>query len=367
MKVLIVHHQMALYGGAEVVVVRLAQYLQKHGHEVSILAASSAPHLEYESLNIITPSKEVSWHLWDGAFHSLGEIGRVYLALRSLYAKHASEYDAINVHNFPAIWAVPKTQKSLTWMCNEVPDLWHRTETKGLVDRLLNVGRLSDRLIVRSKAPTAVVADEQCADRFYRRYGLQSHIIPYGIDGEFFAQEATADWRPKFRIIQPSMVSPSKGQLEVLRAVKGLDVEVLFVGYVEPQHLYTKRLEQYMHDNDLDTAFTGHVGREALRTLYKTSYLAVFPGKGQGSWLGPFEALAAGTPIVVSPNLSCSSLIREKNLGIVTNDLRGAIKEVFMHYSKYHNLALEGQRFVLDSLTWDNFGMRMTELMNETR
>ena len=126
MKILIVHHQMTLYGGAEVVVVRLAKHFQSHGHEVGILAASSAPNPVYEGLNIITPPNQASWHLWDGAISSLLEINDVLTHLHKMCKHLIREYDALNVHNFPCIWAVPKTDKRVVWMCNEIPELWHR-------------------------------------------------------------------------------------------------------------------------------------------------------------------------------------------------------------------------------------------------
>lgn len=360
MKVLIVHHQMALYGGAELVVVRLAHYLQEHGHKVTILAASTSLHTEYEGLDIITPSREISWHLWDGTISSLHEICGVLMSLRKLCIKYANSFDVINTHNFPTTWAVP-SRKKIVWMCNEVPDLWHRGSIPSLVNQVLNAGRLADRLIVRSKRPTAAVPDARCAERFEHRYGFSPEVIPYGIDGEFFAQFGGGWHYDKFSVIHPAMISPSKGQLEVLEAIKGLDVRVVFAGYYEPQHPYTAKLIQCA--TGLDTHFVGHINKEALRNLYHTAHVAVFPGKGQGSWLGPFEALATGTPVIVSPNLSCSTLISENNLGIVTNDLCEAFREVIRNYSEYRVQALRGREFVLNNLTWDKFGARMVELM----
>jgi len=249
-------------------------------------------------------------------------------------------------------------------MCNEVPDLWHRGNTPGFVDRLLNMGRLFDRLIVRSKRPAAVVADTRCAERFEYRYGFSPEIIPYGIDGEFFSQGVSTQKPDKFCVIQPSMISPSKGQLEVLEAVKRLDIGVVFAGYYEPQHPYTAELIQ--RAASLDAHFTGHINKEDLRELYHTAHVAVFPGKGQGSWLGPFEALATGTPVIVSPNLSCSTIIDAHDLGIVTNNLDNALREVMRNYPRHQQQALKGKEFVLNNLTWDNFGRRFEEALEHT-
>jgi len=362
MKVLIVHHQMALYGGAELVVVRLAHYLQEQGHKVSILAASTAQHNDYEGLDIITPPKEVNWHLWNGTISSLREIYGVLMSLHKLCNRYANSFDVINTHNFPTTWTVPN-KKKVVWMCNEVPDLWHNEHVPVLLNQVLNTGRLIDRAIVRSKQLTAVVPDSRCAQRFRHRYGLIPKVIPYGIDGKFFSQQVDAEKSSKFCIIQPSMISPSKGQLEVLDAVRSLDARVIFAGYYEPRHPYTLKL--FLDSRGRDITFTGHINKEGLRELYNTAHVAVFPGKGQGSWLGPFEALASGCPIIVSPNLSCSALIKQHQLGIVTFDIGSAFREIQCNYPKYQQQALRGRELVLDKLTWSNFGARMLELMEK--
>jgi len=360
MKVLIVHHQMALYGGAELVVVRLANYLKEHGHKVTILAASSSVHSEYEGLDIVTPSKECKWCLWDGGLKSLQSIYQVFLALRHLGTTYVDNFDVVNVHNFPAVWAIPK-RKRIVWMCNEVPDLWHRGSTPRVINQLLNLGRLADKAIVCSKQPTAVVPDVQSAKCFETRYKFLPEIIPYGIDGEFFSKRLGTERNKVFTVIQPAMISPSKGQMETLKATEKLNARVMFVGHYELRHPYTLELRQ--NSKGRDVIFFGHTNREELRKLYYTAHVAVFPGKGQGSWLGPFEALSAGVPMVVSPNLNCAEIIRQNNLGTVTYDLPKALNVIKDNYPEYQAQALRGREFVLHELTWDKFGAQMEKIL----
>ncbi len=362
MKVLIVHPQMALYAGAEIVVVRLAHYLQEHGHEVSILTLSTAPHPDYEGLNFILPAedKRIQYRL-RGSIGALWDVLKIYQALQELCTEYLPYYDLVNPHNFPAIWAVSNSKRTV-WMCNEVPDLWHGADVSGLANRLFDIGRLADRAIVRNKLPLAVVPDERCAETFYRRYGLKPYIIPYGIEP---FDETHREAGPDFWVIQPSMISPSKDQMSTLKAVEQLTPRptVIFTGYREPLHPYTIQLDKYIASHSLSAVFTGHVSRERLQELYGSVHAAVFPGKGQGSWLGPFEALSAGVPVVISPNLSCSELIAEQGIGIVTDNLAGALQAIRNDYPRYREQALRGREFVLRELTWDAFGARMLEVM----
>lgn len=360
MKILIVHPQMALYGGAEVVVVRLARYLQEQGHKVDILTLSTAKHTDYEGLSFILPKHETQYRLRGDSFSALRDVYHVYRELRSLCLEHGG-YDVVNPHNFPAIWSVPKHGR-VVWMCNEIPDLWHNRRIPRLINPLLNAGRFGDRLVARGKHPRAVVADDGMAQLFRHRYLLEPIVIPYGIDGSFFAQPQAIS-RDGFCVIQPSMVSPSKNQMAVLEAAGKLGTKVVFAGYREDTNPYTTELDTYAARNGVDAVFTGHVSREELRTLYYKASVAIFSGRGQGSWLGPFEALATGRPVIVSPNLTCAETIRREDIGLVTNDIVSAVEDVRTNYAKRQRQALRGREFVLRELTWDKFCSRFEELL----
>lgn len=361
MKILIVHPQMGQYGGAELVVVRMTQHLQSWGHEVDILTLSSTDHPDYSGLNFILPKHQIEYRLRTG-IRFFPNIAQMYLTLRGMYNGRVHNYDAINIHNFPAIWTAPNNGK-VVWMCNEIPDLWHNSSASSLTRAGFTVGKIVDRYLVKSRHPKVVVADERCAERIRQRYDLESTIIPYGID----AFEQSTKRSDVFTVIHPAMVSPSKNQMEVLQALVGLKSHVrarlIVSGYYEPLHPYTLSLHDYIKQHHLDVEFVGLGTRTILQELYAQAHVAVFPGRGQGSWLGPFEQLTLGTPVIVSPNLSCSDLIKTKELGTVTTDFQSAILDVYNNYSKYQVQASKARNYVLRELTWDKFTRRMLELM----
>ena len=364
MKVLIAHSQMAMYGGAEVLIVRLATYLQNQGHLVTIATLSTRNIDAYKDLEIITPKHQIEYRL-RGSISALSDIYKMWNELDSLCTELSSGYDVVNTHNFPAIWCAPRNKK-VVWMCNEIPDLFHNRHISLLINPLLNSGRWFDRTMARSRHPIAVVADENIAKTFEHRYLLKPTIIPYGIDGEFFAVTQNKKSDSVFTVLQPSMVSPSKNQLALLVALnelkdKILNIHVIFAGYMEQENSYTKLLQDFIktHNLNRNVTFTGLVTREYLRELYSVADVAVFPGVGQGSWLGPFEAMAASVPVIVSPKLSCSSLIARERLGCVSDNITEEIIKVF-------NNKPETQRqkeYVLQNLTWNKFCGEFTKLL----
>jgi len=377
-KVLIVHPQMAIYGGAEIVIVKLAKYLEANNHKVSILTLTTANHKDYDNLDIILPPLEkdrIQYRMRNGSIPTLIEIFQIYNVMKSMVRENINDYDIVNTHNFPAIWTIPNN-KPAVWMLNEIPDLWHNQHIPKLVNPLLNAGRFGDRIISKSKKPSIVVADKRMAKLCEHRYQIAPHVIPYGIDSEFWGEKIQAnraDYQLKendFVIIAPSMVTPCKKQSDILDAILALnqvipDLKVIFAGYKDDNNDYTKQLFQFISDNSLkeNVIFTGMIDREQLRTLYNLANIAVFAGSGQGSWLGGFEALATGTPIIVSPQLTCSELVKSEKLGIVNDNLVESLKEIYEHRKDFKKQAEQQKEYVQQYLTWDNFCKTMTECM----
>jgi len=373
MKVMILHPQMALYGGAEVVVVRLAKYLMSRGHYTAIATLSTAEHPDYKGLYFLLPppTMQIEYKL-RGSLAALWDVNHIARGLNWLCKTYSSAFDIINAHNFPSMWAIPPTN-NIVWMCNEVPDLWHGSNGR-FMSKMFEVGREFDSLLVNRKNYRAIVADDKVATIFRNRYHQEPEVVPYGIDSfEYPAHRKHVISKyhlnmQYFKILCPSMVSPSKNQLATLQAAVQLrehnvPVQVILSGYCESTHPYTKLLHQYIRDQHLNVVFVPPTSREELQALYQTVEVAVFMGKGQGSWLGPFEQLSAGTPVIVSPNLTCSSLIDREALGIVSDDLVGMLEEVQKNYSLYHKQAQVGQKYVLTNLTWDKFCAKLTNLM----
>ena len=360
-KVLMMHSQMSMYGGAELLVVRLARYLQEHNNKVTIATLASKDIDAYKGLEIITPQHQIEYRL-RGSLSALKDVYEMWRELSNLCYKLVPSYDVINVHNFPSIWCVPSNKK-VVWMCNEVPDLFHNRHISSLINPLLNSGRWIDRTVARSKHPIVVVSDESMARIFSHRYLIKPEIIPYGIDGEFFASGKKVG-HTNFTIIQAAMVSPSKNQLAVLETARVLkstipNLQIIFAGYMEPNNVYTHVLKDYIKEHSLNVTFTGLISREYLRELYYSADVAVFPGVGQGSWLGPFEAMAASVPVIVSPKLTCSSLISREMLGTVNEDFVTAIKKIYTQPPS----TTKAKQFILQNLTWEKFCSEFEKLL----
>lgn len=377
MRVLIVYPHMALYGGAELVIVKLANYLTEKGIENAILSLSVLDEIkkELKGTKLITikdkkPDKK-------GLSKFMNFASETMLLQRNVN-KLRKDYDVINVHNFPAEYSLFPFAKNSVWMCNEPPMQLYLMKNLSLPTRIAaRVVEKFDKFLVKNYIKYSVVADEFNAQRFRKIYGIEPEIINYGIDYEFFSKGNTDSVRKifglkdSFNLIHVGTLTPLKNQMESIRVVEKLknkipNIKLLLVGWGEEN--YEMVLRKYVKEKKLEKTivFTGHLKRNVIRDLYKACDAALFPIKSQGGWLSPFEALCSGIPIIVSSSITSSDIIKMNGIGIVTNDFSAAVLNIYKNRKKYKIMGERGRKWVKENLTWDKFSKKMLEVFEKT-
>lgn len=374
MRVLIVHPYMTLYGGAELVIVKLANYMTKKKIKNAMLTLDISPELrkELRGSEIILPEKPLKF---SPRMPYVLTLLPTALALTKYLRRNLERFDVINVHNFPAELVASSCPKKVVWMCNEPPKLHFAAPSP--VERVLGeVITALDKRVVRKHVNRVCVADEFNAARFEKIYGIKPVIIPYGVDYEFFSKGNGSKARKKFNLnkddfvlLQVGMLTPFKNQLESVKVVKNLksripEIKLILAGHGGNE--YEKMLKSYVHKFELENhvIFTGHLSRAAIRDLYAACDVALFPVKPQGGWLSPFEALCAGKPIIVSTSMTAAKMIKKNKIGIVTDDLSRAVLDTCANSRKYRKISQRGKKWVKENLSWDRFCEKMVEVFH---
>lgn len=366
---------MAVYSGAEVVIIKLATYLTKKGIENTIVTLSA--HLrvleDCSEIQLTIPSKQYPFKTRSKDFLSAVGLIKEVIALRTYVRKHIGSFDVINVHNFPAPWSV-LPYRPCVWMCNELPELWNNPNPSPPLKILRDGGVLYDKFVVKKYVDAICVSDEANARRVIERYGIQPHIVYYGIDYNFFSNGNRNRALRKFNLhddfvlLQVGWLNPQKNQLESIKAVEQLkdkipNMKLVLVGSGHG-YLYENMLKSYVSKKSLNkqVIFLSHLPREEVRDLYHVCHVLLHPVKQQGGWLAPFEALCASKPIIVSSSMTAATIIERQKIGIVTNDFAKAIWDVYNNPTLYYDMARRGKRWVADNLSWDTFGQRMVKV-----
>ena len=367
MRILIVYPKIFIYGGAELLVVKLCNYLSKMGIQNTLLTTSIIPEVA-DALNethVLIAEKP--------------EKKNLYLHLWRSVRENIRHYDLLNVHNFPAELAAFLCDIPVVWMCNE-PELHliksKYTSTKQKIT--WNILAKAERHIVKKHIANVVVSDSFNAQRFSSLYGgIQPEIIHYGIDFQFFGAgdkrqaRAKLGLGEKFAILHSGMITPLKNQLQSLKALRGIITHIpnpllVFAGFWDDA--YRAELDTFISKYDLHrfVLFTGLIDRNALRDYYHACDVLLQPIYSQGGWLSPFEALCAETPIIVSKEMTAAYLIEIEQLGVVTDRYSDAIIDVFENREKYQSVAARTASWVEQNLSWDRFCEGMVQIFRNS-
>jgi len=370
MRVLIVYPRIDLYGGAELLVIRLANYLTRNNIENALLTTNICDEVK----NDLAGTQIISYPYRPFQnFKASLNFFRLWGLLNKGLRKHIDDFDIINVHNYPADLAIYPFRKPVVWMCNEPPEvhvMFKKEKKYTLRWFVINAILRFDNYVVRRFVKNTVVADEFNQRRFKRIYGIDPHIINYGIDCHFFNPgtiKIEERNRERFTVLHVGMLTPLKNQMESIKTIEKLKdkipgIKLKLAGAGEGQYL--RQLNEYINAKQLKpyVEIMGHLSRIQLRDLYHTSQVLIHPIKPQGGWLSPFEAICAGLPIVASPEMTASNIITKNNLGIITDDFSTAILEIYQNLSGYERLADWRADWVRTHLSWDNFCEQMVNV-----
>ena len=364
MKILIVHPNLSYFGGAELVVVKLANHLKEKGHYVRILTLSVSDEIKKE-LNVPVLSEN---KLFDnGLFGIIGQADSLNMDIRDI----ENAFDVIFISNFPAELALRKTKIPAVWYCNEPPTYWLDPQAKIQFPHKMLLWY--EKRVIRDYVKDVCVADEYNASRFAERYGTIPNIIPYGIDYDFFskgsAEKAIENYtlKDRFVVLQVGVVTEQKNQLRSIQAIEKLkdkipNIKLILAGNYNGY--YSSQLMQYISAHKLThyVTFLSNINRNKLRDLYAACDVLIHPIKSQGGWLAPFECMCARKPVIVSPEFTASNIIQEESIGIVTNEYENAVKFV---YDKSNYDTEKGKMYVKENLTWEKFGEKIVGVFEE--
>lgn len=370
-RILIMHTQMKFIGGAELLIIELANWLTRRGIKNDIITLSKSKEVEDRLINtnIIIPKNNID--LRPPGFKSIKDILKFIKIFRKELKKIINNYDVVNFHNFPVTWTLFPKRKPCIWMLNEPPNLWSEPNA-GLFLKFLNKMRIwADRFIVSNSVGIICVADKFNQKRCFERYKRDSKIVYYGVNYDFFSKGKAAkalkkfDIKNKFIIVQSGMITSVKNQFESVQAVKEIKEKIpnaiLILAGEYPDKEYLEKIQRYIKENKLEknVLFTGNLKREDLRDLYKACDVGLYPVGEQGGWLAPFEHLCSGNPVIVSDKLGAASVIKEFDLGIVTKNYSDAILKIYSNLKKYKRDGGRRKKIIMKNLGWNVFTDKM--------
>ncbi|SKA79037.1 glycosyltransferase family 4 protein [Desulfobaculum bizertense] len=175
-----------------------------------------------------------------------------------------------------------------------------------------------------------------------------------GVDGDAFAPRPVPEEQPA-HIVCVGRLVPAKGQhilVDALAKLKEQNVEfrASFVGGGPDKPSLEKAVERYGLSDQV--IFTGAVGQDRVRELYRSAHLFVLPSFAEGVPVVLMEAMAMEIPCVSTQITGIGELIRTGTSGILVSPsdveaLAEAMLKLIQHPDRAAKMGAAGRRAVL--------------------
>lgn len=122
-------------------------------------------------------------------------------------------------------------------------------------------------------------------------------VIPNVVDQETLTIQEPAPWNKRQRIICIGHFCPRKNQLGLIRALRGLDLQITFVGTARPMH--QRYLERCRRESAGQHLFTGALSHYDTLKLLAQSRLAISTSFEETPGIANLEAAALGCNLLL--------------------------------------------------------------------
>ena len=183
-------------------------------------------------------------------------------------------------------------------------------------------GYITDENIAKAFGEEAKKADYHIVASSYSEQalmyeGISSDYIfkiPYGVDENKFVGTGRSYDFDSFNVLFIGEVNQRKGINQVLRVAKNIHNQSVNFNIVGGG--YESASEEYSKYNDC-VKFLGRVSFESLLGQLKDNQAFLFPTMGEGFGLVLLEAMAAGLPVITTPNCAGYDIVVDGENGFV--------------------------------------------------
>lgn len=395
MKIALVEFNLGYLSGAPRFALNVANTLQKNGHRVIVFTSEFqkenfpelSKHLDIRVVPSEIPDKDLR-----GAPTLFGKMKQRFqrnrISLRNakkIAQTMDSDFDLLLCHNTYAyrvgyFYRRKNSSTKIFWIMHDPP--WtYRPAGKFLYDlprELISWIEEKAEKCYYSVMQGVAVLDERNR-KIAERFNLPVYIIRGGLDFEKLYLPVRDISRKKyFRILGVGALNPYRRYEDIISAVsilqkQGIGARAVLVCKLSPNtETYQKFLLDLAEKENIreyvDFHFEG-ASEEELRGIYRESDFYVFPNVIQIWGMAAFEAMAAGLPLVVSWATSVAEVLTDGRNSLLTEpgnprDIAEKIKFLIEHPELYREIALAGQEFVKNNLTWEKYVENLLQVIS---
>ena len=402
MKISIVCLNLSWQAGGVRLIYSFARALKKFGHIVVIYAPevndAAYPDLrEGLDIRVVPAPVPIAWQYTSESLVSrirekLAR-GRTLAAVgRKIAEAMDDDFDIVNLHDFSyriAFLYKKKNPKSkIIWTMNDPPYMYLPKERVlyDIASRVFNWYKdVAERRFFRFIDGVVVLMNRNKV--WAEERGMKAKIVWSGIDfNQFYAPPKRIEKKGAYVILGVGALNKYRRFEDIVDAVKILrerrqNVSSVIVcknmwkedAYRDALLAYARKrgVSEYMHFR-----FDGASDNDLMK-LYASSDFFVLPihlpppRDGFGWQLVPFEAIAAGTPVIASRKIDITEALTDGETGCFVDpcspdQIADKIEMLIRDPGLYFKIATEGQKFVRENMSWEKYAGNVVSLPDES-
>lgn len=385
MKIAILVLDLTVSGGTQRQSLELANYLVKRGHVVKIYCRDVdkkncypelLENLDIHSLNVPPLSK-----IKRAFIPSFLEIPN------KIVTEMDADFDIVNLHDTDTyiIGTLYKRKFNkkipLIYNMNDAPSIFTRKKNSlstllfylrgGFIEKLLCEKYLKDMSVI-------VVLDKINKEMVKKSMKQNAIIIRSGLDTRKFKyKKRNHSSNNKFTVLSVGILYPHRRLEDNIFAIynlrkEGYNVRLKHIGLSDRSPSYAKQIYELVSELGLSKFidFLGQVPEEELIKNYSEADAFVFPNYPQTWGLAVFEAMACGTPVIVSTGAGASEVLTNQENALLVPpkrpDLIGAKIRLLLDDEKlWKKLSVNGREFTEEVIRWDIYGEKMLNIFGK--
>lgn len=195
-------------------------------------------------------------------------------------------------------------------------------------------------------------------------------ILPNGVETKVFFKNKNYEnpFNHQSYILYVGRIHRIKGLDILLKAMKGiLNKELILVLAGPDEHGYKKVLEKLAAGLNISAylKFTGQVGMTELLQLFKNAKILVLPSFSENFGMSAVEAMACGTPILISNKVGLFLEIQNENAGIIVTttpeDIRQGVEKILNDQGYARQISENGMKLVKEKYNIEKVADQMIE------
>jgi glycosyltransferase involved in cell wall biosynthesis len=286
------------------------------------------------------------------------------------------------------VWLQRKLGGTVIWMCNDVPNFHQQAQqrkTLGVFKAAVSwLQYIYDRAQNR-KVNLTLLLSNWAESEFKAIYAGKTRVVRSGADPSRFApggnrkkiRERFGYGSCDFVLLWLGILMPHRRLQDAIEAVsilaqREVNVKLLLAGSDRyyPQYCDSlKRLanELGIHDR---VAFAGKIADEEIRDFYCACDVFLFPNEHQTWGLAVMEAMACGSPVVVSQGAAVHEVLTDNENALLfparmPKALAEKIELLATQPEVFRKIAQAGMTLVRTTYTWDRFSNEIAHICDE--